>query len=89
MPALAQEIPDRPVCLRINVAFRQDAEPHHLRQPEGIMPIISVVRRLDGDVGDVVSERSQGIDNNRGIVRQLSVESSFAVLVDDADITVA
>jgi len=42
----------------------------------------------NGDISDVVSERPQGIDYDRWIIRELSVKSSFAVLVNDSYITV-
>src|SRR4030067_247405 len=43
---------------------------------------VPVVRRLDGDIGDVIFERPQGIDDDRWIVLELLVESTLTMLVD-------
>src|SRR3990170_7378976 len=49
---------------------------------------VPVVRRLDGDIGDVIFERPQGIDDDRWIVLELLVESTLTMLVDDAHIRI-
>ncbi len=40
MTSFAQQVADRSVFFRINVAFGQDAESQHFGQPKGIMLII-------------------------------------------------
>ena len=45
-PAFAQQIAYRTLLFRVNVAGGQDAKPHLLRQPEGIMSIVGVLEPL-------------------------------------------
>jgi hypothetical protein len=78
LPALAEQIPQRPVGLRIDVPGRQQPEPQKVRQPAGVVLIVRVfqpaVLRQRGDMREVhdVARVHQAVDEPIPIISLLT-----------------
>jgi hypothetical protein len=74
---LAQQVPQRPLLARVDVAFGQHADPQHVRQPTSIGTIVGMLETLVRLHGTRMGQVNPVARIHQAVDQPVPVESRF------------